>query len=110
MEQEASGVDAAVKILKDIMRVSKDKAQVLYVPDKIVGGEDRLLHVCEFITDDFIKGSLVFEKDCQRAIMNLEQVLYHMEFEEDPALVDLNGVVELTGPADPKTIWLSALR
>ncbi|GKB18404.1 probable glucan 1,3-alpha-glucosidase [Tanacetum coccineum] len=34
---------------------------------------------------------------------------YHMEFEEDPALVDLDGVVELTGPANPRTAWLSAL-
>ncbi|GJU05488.1 stomatal closure-related actin-binding protein 1-like protein [Tanacetum coccineum] len=34
---------------------------------------------------------------------------YHMEFEEDLALVDLDGVVELTGPADPITVWLSAL-
>ncbi|GJR98486.1 ALP1-like protein [Tanacetum coccineum] len=30
-------------------------------------------------------------------------------FDEDPALVDLDGVVELTGPADPTTAWLSAL-
>ncbi|GKB13731.1 hypothetical protein Tco_0847654 [Tanacetum coccineum] len=29
---------------------------------------------------------------------------YHMEFDEDPALVDLDGVVQLTGPADPKTV------
>ncbi|GJX66792.1 gypsy type transposase [Tanacetum coccineum] len=36
------------------------------------------------------------------------QTRYHMEFEEDPALVDLDGVVELTGPADPRTVWLSA--
>ncbi|GKC46943.1 hypothetical protein Tco_1064665, partial [Tanacetum coccineum] len=34
--------------------------------------------------------------------------VYHMEFNEDPALVDLDGVVELTGQADPKT-RLSAL-
>nr|GEX46851.1 hypothetical protein [Tanacetum cinerariifolium] len=28
-----------------------------------------------------------------------------MEFDEDPALVDLDGVVELTGPADSTTAW-----
>nr|GEU45287.1 activating signal cointegrator 1 complex subunit 1 [Tanacetum cinerariifolium] len=83
-------VDAAVKILKgiagelknalggqpvsiklkglDIMRGSQDKAQVLYAPVEVVGGEDRLLHVCKAITDAFIKGGLVFEKDCQRAL------------------------------------------
>ncbi|GJY61371.1 activating signal cointegrator 1 complex subunit 1 isoform X3 [Tanacetum coccineum] len=83
-------VDAAVKILKgiagelknalggqpvsiklkglDIMRGSQDKAQVLYAPVEVVGGEDRLLHVCKVITDAFIKGGLVFEKDCQRAL------------------------------------------
>ncbi|GJT30814.1 ubiquitin-conjugating enzyme/RWD-like protein [Tanacetum coccineum] len=36
-------------------------------------------------------------------------IRYHMEFEKDPALVDLDGVVELTGPANPITAWLSAL-
>ncbi|GJR27384.1 hypothetical protein Tco_1103616 [Tanacetum coccineum] len=34
---------------------------------------------------------------------------YHMEFEDDPALIDLDGVVKLTGPVDPRTVWLSAL-
>nr|GEY29818.1 pleiotropic drug resistance protein 1-like [Tanacetum cinerariifolium] len=34
---------------------------------------------------------------------------YHIDFEVDPALVDLDEVVELTGPADPRTAWLSAL-
>ncbi|GKE22136.1 U3 snoRNP-associated protein-like YAO [Tanacetum coccineum] len=28
------------------MRGSKDKAQVLYAPVEVAGGEDRLLHVC----------------------------------------------------------------
>lgn len=52
----------------DIMRGSPDKAQVLYAPVEVVGGEDRLLRVCKVITDAFIKGGLVFEKDCQRAL------------------------------------------
>ncbi|GJU38971.1 hypothetical protein Tco_1191928 [Tanacetum coccineum] len=34
---------------------------------------------------------------------------YHMEFEDDPTLVDINRVAELTCPDDPRTIWLSAL-
>ncbi|GKB54408.1 hypothetical protein Tco_0905161 [Tanacetum coccineum] len=34
---------------------------------------------------------------------------YRMEFEEDPALVDLDRVVELTCLADLGTVWLSAL-
>ncbi|GJV38040.1 serine/threonine-protein phosphatase 6 regulatory subunit 3-like protein [Tanacetum coccineum] len=34
---------------------------------------------------------------------------YHMEFEEDAASVDLDGVLELTGPANARTIWLCAL-
>ncbi|GJY23872.1 PH, RCC1 and FYVE domains-containing protein 1-like protein isoform X1 [Tanacetum coccineum] len=41
--------------------------------------------------------------------MSSEKPRYHMEFEEDPALVDINRVAELTCPADPRTIWLSAL-
>lgn len=52
----------------DIMRGSRDKAQVLYAPVEVVGGEDRLLHVCKLITDAFIKDGLVFEKDCQRPL------------------------------------------
>ncbi|GJT62415.1 ribonuclease H-like domain-containing protein [Tanacetum coccineum] len=34
---------------------------------------------------------------------------YHMEFEEDPALVDLDGVVELTGPANPCLVVCSLI-
>ncbi|GJX12347.1 hypothetical protein Tco_0204105 [Tanacetum coccineum] len=36
------------------------------------------------------------------------EVTTAQEFEEDPTLVDLDGVVELTGPADSRTVWLSA--
>ncbi|GJY59536.1 hypothetical protein Tco_0459428, partial [Tanacetum coccineum] len=31
---------------------------------------------------------------------------YHMEFEDDPALIDLDRVVKLTDPVDPRTVWL----
>lgn len=52
----------------DCMRGSPAKARVLYAPVEVVGGEDRLLQACKVITDAFIKGGLVLEKDAKQAL------------------------------------------
>ncbi|KAK1436857.1 hypothetical protein QVD17_02641 [Tagetes erecta] len=83
-------VNAAVKIFKGIeaevadalggrpvsiklnglacMKGSFEKARVLYAPVEVVGGEDRLLHACKIITDAFVKGGLVLERDANHTL------------------------------------------
>ncbi|GJV46414.1 D-myo-inositol 3-phosphate synthase [Tanacetum coccineum] len=56
--------------------------------------------------------NLILEPEIQSFFIKVEQKIlqrYHMEFVEDPALVDLDRVVELMGPADPRTVWLSSI-
>lgn len=45
------------------MRGSLAKAQVLYTPVEVIGGEERLLRACQVITDAYIEAGLVLEKD-----------------------------------------------
>ncbi|KAK9069746.1 hypothetical protein SSX86_010140 [Deinandra increscens subsp. villosa] len=52
----------------DCMKGSFAKARVLYAPVEVVGGEDRLLHACKIITDAFIKGGLVLERDANHTL------------------------------------------
>ncbi|XP_071733486.1 uncharacterized protein [Rutidosis leptorrhynchoides] len=52
----------------DCMKGSLAKARVLYAPVEVVGGEDKLLQACKIMTDAFIKGGLVLEKDAKQTL------------------------------------------
>ncbi|GJT93778.1 hypothetical protein Tco_1082623 [Tanacetum coccineum] len=57
-------------------------------------------------SDGNVQGAAAKKRSRRRLTETWE---YHMKSEEDPTLVDLEEVVELTGPADSRTVWLSAL-
>ncbi|GKA18770.1 activating signal cointegrator 1 complex subunit 1 [Tanacetum coccineum] len=52
----------------DCMKGSLAKARVLYAPVEVLGGEERLLYACKVISDAFIKGGLVQEKDAKQTL------------------------------------------
>lgn len=52
----------------ECMRGSFAKARVLYAPIEEVGGEDRLMRVCQVIIDAFVEAGLVLEKDARQKL------------------------------------------
>ncbi|XP_076924917.1 uncharacterized protein LOC143587535 isoform X2 [Bidens hawaiensis] len=52
----------------ELMKGSVEKARVLYAPVEVIGGEERLLRSCKIITDAFIKGGLVLERDANHTL------------------------------------------
>ncbi|KAK9142111.1 hypothetical protein Syun_011511 [Stephania yunnanensis] len=52
----------------ECMRGSMAKARVLYTPVEVIGGEDRLLHACQIITEAYAKAGLVLEKDARQKL------------------------------------------
>ncbi|GKC71594.1 activating signal cointegrator 1 complex subunit 1, partial [Tanacetum coccineum] len=89
----------------DCMKGSLAKARVLYAPVEVLGGEERLLHACKVISDAFIKGGLVLEKDAKQTlklhatVMNArhrKRTKYTKKFDS----FDARGVMEKYGSED----------
>ncbi|GKB59079.1 translocase of chloroplast 159, chloroplastic [Tanacetum coccineum] len=94
------GVGSVINIRCDMLLVAGAVGQSLSTRPDIIGFP---------LTKLYVRGLSSVGKDpvrCSREKINRQG--YHKEFEEDLALVDLDGVVELTGLADSKTVWLSA--
>ncbi|XP_035845571.1 uncharacterized protein LOC110935597 isoform X7 [Helianthus annuus] len=96
-------VNAAAKIFKECMKGSFAKARVLYAPVEVVGGEDRLLGACKIITDAFIKGGLVLEKDAKNTlklhatVMNVRQRKRKKDDRRKFDWFDARGIMEQYG-------------
>ncbi|KAI3802706.1 hypothetical protein L1987_30847 [Smallanthus sonchifolius] len=74
------GLPVSVKLKGlDCMKGSFANARVLYAPVEVVSGEGRLLQACKIITDAFVKGGLVLERDAKHTlklhatVMNVRQ-------------------------------------
>ncbi|XP_074312514.1 uncharacterized protein LOC141648004 [Silene latifolia] len=52
----------------DLIRGSKEKAQVLYAPIEEIGGEGRLTSACQIIIDAYVRAGLVLEKDAEQKL------------------------------------------
>ncbi|XP_022033663.1 uncharacterized protein LOC110935597 isoform X3 [Helianthus annuus] len=87
----------------ECMKGSFAKARVLYAPVEVVGGEDRLLGACKIITDAFIKGGLVLEKDAKNTlklhatVMNVRQRKRKKDDRRKFDWFDARGIMEQYG-------------
>ncbi|XVF24942.1 hypothetical protein REPUB_Repub13aG0171100 [Reevesia pubescens] len=61
-------VNLAAEILKDCMKGSLAKAQVVYAPVEEIGSENRLSRACQVIIDAFVEAGLVLEKDARHEL------------------------------------------
>ncbi|XP_068643395.1 uncharacterized protein [Aristolochia californica] len=52
----------------ECMKGSPAKARVVYAPVEEIGGEDRLLHACQVIIDEYLEAGLVLEKDAHQKL------------------------------------------
>ncbi|KAJ0586514.1 putative protein kinase A anchor protein, nuclear localization signal [Helianthus annuus] len=87
----------------ECMKGSFAKARVLYAPVEVVGGEDRLLGACKIITDAFIKGGLVLERDAKNTlklhatVMNVRQRKRKKDDRRKFDWFDARGIMEQYG-------------
>ncbi|KAJ0586512.1 putative protein kinase A anchor protein, nuclear localization signal [Helianthus annuus] len=87
----------------ECMKGSFAKARVLYAPVEVVGGEDRLLGACKIITDAFIKGGLVLERDAKNTlklhatVMNVRQRKRKKDDTRKFDWFDARGIMEQYG-------------
>ncbi|KAH9615047.1 hypothetical protein KSS87_003937 [Heliosperma pusillum] len=78
-------IHAALEVLQDLIRGSKERAQVLYAPIEEIGGEGRLTSAClssslafqEIITDAYVKAGLVLEKDAEQKLKHFFTVAWY---------------------------------